>query len=158
MQDIRFEKVFDDTTILAIGSLFRRIDNSQWGINLDLAPKAATASLRLSNIPVLARKRVLNPTQEHKPAGFHLAFTIDNTGTWQRKRLGDYPVSPAIRAMDKRQHCFCFLANDIEIYLPQLELARVLLLHDGYLSRSALDPDCLKSEFSIEHVSPDVAG
>ena len=157
MQDIRFEKVSDDTTILAIGSLFRRIDNSQWGINLDLAPKAATASLRLSNIPVLARKRVLNPTQEHKPAGFHLTFTIDNTGTWQRKRLGDYPVSPAIRAMDKRQHCFCFLANDIEIYLPQLELARVLLLHDGYLSRSALDPDCLKSEFSIEHVSPDVA-
>lgn len=115
MQDIRFEKVSDDTTILAIGSLFRRIDNSQWGINLDLAPKAATASLRLSNIPVLARKRVLNPTQEHKPAGFHLTFTIDNTGTWQRKRLGDYPVSPAIRAMDKRQHCFCFLANDIEI-------------------------------------------
>ncbi|MGL5666082.1 MAG: hypothetical protein ACRDD9_08155 [Shewanella sp.] len=124
---------------------------------MDLAPKAATASLRLSNIPVLARKRVLNPTQEHKPAGFHLAFTIDNMGTWQRKRLGDYPVTPAICAMDKRQHCFCFLANDIEIYLPQLELARVLLLHDGYLSRSALDPDCLRSEFSIEHVNPDVA-
>ena len=74
MQDIRFEKVSDDTTILAIGSLFRRIDNSQWGINLDLSPKAATASLRLSNIPVLARKRVLNPTQKHKSAGFRLSF------------------------------------------------------------------------------------
>lgn len=40
MQDIRFDKVSDDTTILAIGSLFRRIDNSQWGVNLDLVPKA----------------------------------------------------------------------------------------------------------------------
>ncbi|WP_043133932.1 hypothetical protein, partial [Aeromonas media] len=147
----------DDTTILAIGSLFRRIDNSQWGINLDLSPKAATASLRLSNIPVLARKRVLNPTQDHKPAGYYLVFTIDNTGTWQRKKLGDYPVASVVRAMDKCQHCFCFLANDIEIYLPQMELARALLLHDGYLSRSALNPDCLRSEFSIEHVSPDVA-
>ena len=28
MQDIRFEKVSDDTTILAIGSLFRRIDGT----------------------------------------------------------------------------------------------------------------------------------
>ncbi len=58
MQDIRFDKVSDDTTILAIGSLFRRIDNSQWGVNLDLVPKAEAGSLRVSNIPVLARKRV----------------------------------------------------------------------------------------------------
>ena len=40
MQDIRFDKVSDDTTILAIGSLIRRIDNSQWGVNLDLVTKA----------------------------------------------------------------------------------------------------------------------
>ena len=157
MQDIIFDTVSDETTILAIGSLFRRGDNKQWGVNLDLTPKAETASLSLSNIPVLARKRVLNPTQEHKPAGFHLSFTIDNTDNWQKKRLGDYPVSSAIRAMDKRQHCFCFLANGIEIYLPQLELARVLFLHDGYLSRSALEPDYLKSEFSIEHVNSKIA-
>ena len=77
MQDILFDTVAVETTILAIGSLFRRDDNKQWGVNLDLTPKAETASLSLSNIPVLARKRVLNPT--HKPAGFHLSFTIDNT-------------------------------------------------------------------------------
>ena len=65
MQDIRFEKVSDDTTILAIGSLFRRVNNTQWGINLDLAPQAEIGSLRVSNLPVLARKRVLNPTQKH---------------------------------------------------------------------------------------------
>lgn len=59
--------------------------------------------------------------------------------------------------MDKRQHCFCFLANNIQIYLPQLELARVLFLHDGYLSRSALEPDYLRSEFSIEYPGPNVA-
>ena len=98
MQDIIFDTVSDETTILAIGSLFRRGDNKQWGVNLDLTPKAETASLSLSNIPVLARKRVLNPTHEHKPAGFHLSFTIDNTDNWQKKRLGDYPVSSAIRA------------------------------------------------------------
>ena len=157
MQDIHFDKVSDDTTILAIGSLFRRINNSQWGVNLDLSPTATTGSLRLSNIPVLARKRVLNSTKEYKPAGFHLSFTIDNTLHWQKKKLGDYPVTSAIRAMDKHQHCFCFLADDVHIYIPQLELARVLFLHDGYLSRSALEPDYLKSEFVIENVSPEVA-
>ena len=157
MQDIRFEKVSDDTTILAIGSLFRRVNNTQWGINLDLAPQAEIGSLRVSNLPVLARKRVLNPTQKHKSAGFRLSFTIESSATWQRKCLGDFPVSLAIRAMDKRQHCFCFLANNIQIYLPQLELARVLFLHDGYLSRSALEPDYLRSEFSIEYPGPNVA-
>jgi hypothetical protein len=74
MQDIRFEKVSDDTTILAIGSLFRRVNNTQWGINLDLAPQAEIGSLRVSNLPVLARKRVLNPTQKHKSAGFRLFY------------------------------------------------------------------------------------
>jgi hypothetical protein len=52
MQDIIFDTVSDETTILAIGSLFRRGDNKQWGVNLDLTPKAETASLSLSNIPL----------------------------------------------------------------------------------------------------------
>ena len=33
MQDIIFDTVSDETTILAIGSLFRRGDNKQWGVN-----------------------------------------------------------------------------------------------------------------------------
>ena len=156
MQSIHFDNFNDDTTILAIGSLFKKLDNSQWGINLDLAPKAAKGSLRLSQLPVLARKRVLNATQEYKPAGFHLSFTIDNTTSWQCKKLGDYPVSSAIRSMDRRQNCFYLKSNNIDIYIPQLELARILFLHDGYLSRSALESDYLKSEFSIEYVSPEV--
>jgi hypothetical protein len=118
MQDIRFEKVSDDTTILAIGSLFRRVNNTQWGINLDLAPQAEIGSLRVSNLPVLARKRVLNPTQKHKSAGFRLSFTIESSATWQRRCLGDFPVSLAIRAMDKRQHCFCFWQTTYRSIFP----------------------------------------
>lgn len=157
MQDIRFDKMPDDTKIMAIGTLFRRVNNTQWAVNLELAPKTEMGSLRVSNIPVLARKRVLNPTKEHKPAGYPHSFVIDSSATWQRKTLGDYPVSAAIRQMDMRQNCFCFWANGIEIYLPQIELARVLFLHDGYLSRSALESDYLKNEFSIEYDKPNVA-
>ncbi|RWT40928.1 hypothetical protein DN613_06025 [Aeromonas caviae] len=44
-----------------------------------------------------------------------------------------------------------------DLFAPSLELARVLFLHDGYLSRSALEPDYLRSEFSIEYPGPNVA-
>ncbi len=157
MQATHFDQFNDDTTILAIGSLFKKDKTTTWGINLDLAPKAAINSLRLSQLPVLARKRVLNATKEYKPAGFHLSFTIDSTAYWQSKKLGDYPVSSAIRTMDRRQHCFYFKTNNIDIYVPQLELARVLFLRNGYLSRSAPESDYLKNEFSIENVSLELA-
>ena len=64
MQATHFDQFNDDTTILAIGSLFKKDKTTSWGINLDLAPKAAINSLRLSQLPVLARKRVLNATKE----------------------------------------------------------------------------------------------
>ena len=39
--------------------------------------------------------------------------------------------------------------TDIEIVLPQIELARVLFLHNAYLSRAALDQGRLSREFDI---------
>jgi hypothetical protein len=154
MRNIRFDGLSDDTKILSIGSLFRKANGSQWGINLGLSPAQDKKYLTLSNAPVLARKRVLNPSTEPKQAGYKRSLAITSTQAWEQKTLAEYPIQSVIHALDKKQRCFYFLSdNGVQIFLPQFELARVLFLHDGYLSRTALEPDCLKAEFDVQYIS-----
>ncbi|MGZ5010165.1 MAG: Tn7-like element transposition protein TnsE [Methylobacter sp.] len=158
MRDIRFDGLSDDTKILSIGSLFRKTNGSQWGVNLGLFPAQNKKSLTLSNAPVLVRKRVLNPSAEPKQAGYKLSLAITSTQLWEQKTLAEYPIQSAIDELDKNQRCFYFLSGKgVQIFLPQFELARVLFFHDGYLSRTALDTDCLKAEFDIQHINPEEA-
>jgi len=53
--------------------------------------------------------------------------------------------------MNHYKLCFVFTLNSgLTIYLPQFELARTLFFHGNYLSRTAIESECLKGEFSIE--------
>lgn len=150
MQDIQFKQLEDDTKILGIGPLFRTTNGVHWAINLGLSPSQSQRSLRFSNAPILARRRTLNATQEHKPAGWQQEFRITNTYDWLVKNIGDCPILRSISSIEKSQRCFHFVTPDgLEVYLPQFELARALFFHDGYLSRAALDPTTLDSEFDI---------
>ena len=150
MQGIRFEHLSDDTEIKAIGSLFRRVNGSQWGINLGFYPFQPKSSLTVSNAPVLVRRRVLNPTSGYKQAGYRQVFTITDTSNWKVDAISNCPVLENPLPIEKDQLCFVFQTDTgLTVYLPQFELARALFLHDGYLSRTALEPDCLKAEFDI---------
>ena len=150
MQGIRFEHLSDDTEIKAIGSLFRRVNGSQWGINLGFYPLQPKRSMTVSNAPVLVRKRVLNPTAHHKQAGYRQVFTITDTKGWKVDTISNCPVLENPHPIEREQMCFVFQTDTgLTVFLPQFELARALFLHDGYLSRTALEPDCLKAEFDI---------
>ena len=139
MQGIRFEHLSDDTEIKAIGSLFRRINGSQWGINLGFYPFQPKSSLTVSNAPVLVRRRVLNPTSGYKQAGYKQVFTITDTSSWKVDTINNCPVLENPHPIEKDQLCFVFQTDTgLTVYLPQFELARALFLHDGYLSRTAL--------------------
>jgi len=142
----------DDTRIQSIGSLFRRLDGSQWGINVGFSPVQEKTSLTFSNAPVLARRRILNPTREYKPAGYHLRFQIQDTRSWTIKNLGDCPVlnPESLNREEAEQLCFSFRGySGVKVWLPQFELARALFLHDAYLSRTAIESSCLENEFDI---------
>jgi|APLak6261664640_1056046.scaffolds.fasta_scaffold01689_3 hypothetical protein len=150
MQNIKFDQLADDTRIQSIGNFFRKDNESTWGINLGFNPNQKTSALKISNAPVLVRKRTLNPTNLNQPAGWRLSFSIQDTLDWEVKKLGEYPVADKIMTNEKEQLCFFFkIASGTSIYLPQFELARVLFLHNAYLSRTALEPDNLKAEFDI---------
>ncbi len=155
MQSVRIDGVVDDTKIMSIGSLFKKQNGSRWGINLGLFPSQDKASLTLSNAPVLARRRILNPTAETPTAGYPLSFAISSTEHWQHSTLADCPIAKAVGSLERKEWCFYFLTDQgVQVFLPQFELARVLFFHNAYLSRTALEPDCLNAEFDIQRLSP----
>ena len=153
-----FEGVLENSKIQSIGSLFRRVDGSRWQLNLALSPKQDKTRFTMSSAPVLVRRRVLNPTEDAAPAGYSLPITIPSTDDWQVKLLADYPIQDAIRWMDRGEWCFNFVADDgVQFFLPQFELARVLFFQNAYLSRTALEPDCLNAEYDIQYLTPEQA-
>lgn len=151
MQDIQIDGVKDNTRIQAFGSLFRRLDGSQWGINLVLQPAQNKRSLRISQLPVLVRRRVINPTEPPKPKGYRRNVTIQNTSNWRVCHIADCPEQhKRVAALEARQLCFHFQSKEgLNVYLPQNELARALFLHDAYLSRAALEPGSLNVDFDV---------
>ena len=157
MHNIKFNQLTDDARILSIGDFFRKDSESIWRINLDFYPKQNKSFLELSNAPVLVKKRTLNPTNETNPSSFAITFSIVDTKMWSVKTLSEYPLSDKIRKIEKEQFCFFFeIDSGLSIYLPQLELARVLFLHNAYLSRTALEPNGLRTEFDV--ISDKVSG
>ncbi|MGZ8236385.1 MAG: Tn7-like element transposition protein TnsE [Methylobacter sp.] len=158
MQSVHIDGVVDDTKIMSIGSLFKKQNGSRWGINLGLFPSQNKTSLTLSNAPVLARKRILNPTAETPSAGYPLSFAIASTEHWQHRTLVDYPIPKAVGSLERKEWCFYFLTDQgVQVFLPQFELARALFFHNAYLSRTALEPDCLNAEFDIQRLGSAVA-
>ncbi|MEQ1528508.1 MAG: Tn7-like element transposition protein TnsE [Methylococcales bacterium] len=154
MHDIKIEGIDDDVTITAIGRLYRRVNGSQWGVNLRFFPNQEKRSLSISQAPILIRKRVLNPTNPIQPAGYQVNFSIKNTQDWIVRKISDCPIlSDNQRKMaEANELCFNFRTdNGYQVYLPQFELARALFFHDAYMARTALDSEVLKTEFNIVH-------
>lgn len=152
MKNTRFRLLVNDTKIQAIGQLFRKKNNSRWGINVGFYPFQEKHALEFSNAPILARGRTLNLTVVTKRPGYHCIINIDSTQSWLVKKIEDcaLPQKMKVRKQEESQHCFVFQDNSGRtVILPQFELARALFFHDGYMSRTAVEPDCLKAEFDV---------
>ncbi|WP_084031773.1 Tn7-like element transposition protein TnsE [Desulfonatronum lacustre] len=146
---MKFKNVQQDSTITSIGSLFRDTTNSNWKINVGLNPQQPTDFFGISQIPALARLRVLNPTAEHNPAGFERKLLVNKFHDWRTDRINSSCI-PTIPYQDKKQLCFIFKDDYYEYYLPQLELARVLFYHNAYLTRLSLIHQGLSQDFEVQ--------
>lgn len=145
----RFKKLDNDSKVMGIGSLFRGLDRKGWAINVDFTGKQSQ-SMQFSNIPVLARKRVLNPTQQLKPSGLPIDFVINNAQDWGIAKASDCPAYHAHHhGGDGNQMCFVATVNTKRVFIPQLEFARVLFYHDPFLARLSLQHDALAEDFML---------
>jgi hypothetical protein len=142
----------DNVKVWEVGSLFRGITGSQWNINVSFSPPQSKKYTSISNASLLARRRLLNATQTFKKPGYPLKFTLSGTSHWEVKTIGECPIDDGYsQRRDSGQFCFVFTTPDgIAVYLPQFELGRILFFHGGYLSRTAIESDCLETDFSVE--------
>jgi len=147
---MKFKGVEKDSVIREIGSLYRSRDSSDWNINVNLTPGQSKKSFGVSQIPILSRRRVLNATDQVRPAGFQTDVEIENTRSWHVELIESCPIRSVSRQEDRQQWCFVFDWKNTRYYLPQLELARVLFFHHAYLVRLSLIQKGLSQEFDVQ--------
>jgi len=149
---MKFKGVEDNSVIREIGSLFRRHDGSDWHVNVKLAPGQKKQYFGASQIPILARRRVVNATEKPRSAGFQSRVVIENTRHWSTEPIEACPIPVVSRQDDAQQWCFNFEFNGTQFYLPQLEFARALFFHHAYITRLALIPSGLTQEFDVQRI------
>jgi hypothetical protein len=150
IREARFKKLKNDSKVLGIGSLFRGKDRKTWAVNVGFNG-GSPQSMQFSNIPILARKRVLNPTKPYELAGLPVSFTIENAQNWEVAKASDCPAFQAHRhGTDGNQLCFIAQVGSTRIFIPQLEMARVLFYHDPFLARLSLQHNALAEDFMLD--------
>lgn len=147
-----------DARIEQTGDLFRRAETPEWRINLNISHDEIREHRHtlFSNATMLAKRRLINPTEVHSPSGFHLRFQVDSSQNWISSLNQESNQSQTTFQLNK----FIFKANWLDknsklkqavtIHLPQLELARALFFFTAYLSRSALHKNILGIDFDIQ--------
>jgi len=140
----------DNSRVKEFGSVYRRLDGSDWRINIRLDPGQHKKNFAISQLTVLARRRVLNATENFKPAGYPATIHVDDATRWSHRRIRECPIKNVSEQEDQDQWCFSFESEGIEFFLPQIELARVLFFHSAYMSRLAMLPNGLSEEFDIQ--------
>lgn len=146
---MKFKGIKNDSKIKEIGAIFRRHGASDWYINVKLAPSQKKYYFGFSQVPVLARRRVLNAIEASRPAGFKSSVTVMNTRFWNAELIKACPIPSVNRQGDSKQWCFVFNFNGVRYFLPQIELARALFLHTAYLARLSLIHNGLSQEFDV---------
>lgn len=149
---MKFKGIEHNSVIREIGSLFRRHDSSDWHINVKLTPGQKKKYFGVSQIPILARRRMVNATEQPRPAGFQSRVVIENTLLWLTVPIEACPIPVVSRQDDGQQWCFNFEFCGTRYYLPQLELARALFFHHAYITRLALIPGGLSQEFDVQRI------
>jgi len=152
----KIKNILDDSTILYFGSLFRNIKESVWYINTGLFPEKKNDIknknyLKISQAKLLARQRILNSTEKVRHENDKIEIKINKSSDFESKYVEKCPalIGVNINKGEAKQNCFNFIDNNINIFLPQFELARVLFFHNAYLARSALQTSFFL-DFNVE--------
>ena len=152
MAETRFKNIENNSELLHLGDLFRSTTAKYWRINAWLSPIQNKRYAAFSNLPMLARGRVLNATGE-KPKRDRASCSITRDSIISECNLNEFPefAYASLAKVEARQKGFLIeTPGKPSFIIPQLELARVLFLHSGYLCRAALTSETLAHEFDVQ--------
>jgi hypothetical protein len=151
---MKFKDIAKDSTVYGIGSFFKAHRESDWKLNINLRDSKSRSYAFLSEFHLLARRRILNPSRDSKPAGYKKTIFITNARDWKSSRISDCELPGISSDGDGEQLCFVFDYGEIKCYLPQFELARALFFNSAYLASLSVKQNGLAEEFDISSQEP----
>lgn len=141
-----------DSKIMYVANVFQFKHLKTWNLELCVRSDRQKQVLhtRLSNLPALAKRRVINPTDgQSRKGGYSFFLSNISTANWQvgidSEGGGNTFVFDYIRADD----------STVTVHIPQIEFARVLFFHNAYLARNCIDHGLLSREFWIQDMQDD---
>ena len=141
-----------NSKIMYIANVFKFKKLKSWNLELCVSSAEQNQILhtRLSNLPALAKRRVINPSDgQSRKGGYPFSLSNISTSNWQvgtdSEGGGNTFVFDYIRSNDSK----------VTVHLPQIEFARVLFFHNAYLARNCIDQGLLSREFWIQDIQDD---
>ncbi|MGP4951029.1 Tn7-like element transposition protein TnsE [Psychrobacter sp. T6-1] len=141
-----------DSKIMYVANVFKFKHSKTWSLELCVKSDRQKQVLhtRLSNLPALAKRRVINPSDgQSRKGGYSFFLSNISTANWQvgidSEGGGNTFVFDYIRADD----------STVTVHIPQIEFARVLFFHNAYLARNCIDHGLLSREFWIKDMQDD---
>lgn len=137
----------EDSQIRYVATLFKFHNLKSWNIELCIKSDEQDQILhtRLSNLPAIAKRRVINPSDgQSRKAGYPFSLKDISTSDWQ---VGSDLESGG------NTFVFDYIKSDksvITVHIPQIEFARVLFFHNAYLARNCIDHGILSREFWVQ--------
>ncbi len=154
---MRLAEFDENVTISHVGKLLRKAapDNAEvnhaWLLDVKGYPIQKKKTTSFSNLPLLARGRVLNATQDPTLKS-NFRFSIDSTEQFEEILLFNYdgrlyPKSSYIDQQESELWGYRTVFNGTELIFPQLEMARALFLNTTYLTRKSMGTALIDLEF-----------
>ncbi len=153
----------ENAKIVHVGRLLRKLTGVQkWSLRVASYPFMLEGAKtdNFSALPMLARGRYVNINQHlTSEESSHLEFSFDQTPPISERKLNAfsdlYPKSKYVESLEAEQTAFSFWTKingkDVEVLIPQLELARVTVLQSSYMCRAALSPTGISLDFDASY-------
>jgi hypothetical protein len=142
----------ENSKIMYVANVFKFKHLNTWNLELCVTSARQDQILhtRLSNLPALAKRRVINPSDgQSRKGGYTFSLSDISTSNWQvgtdSEGGGNTFVFDYIRSDE----------STVTVHIPQIEFARVLFFHNAYLARNCIDQGLLSREFWIQDIQDD---
>ncbi|SJM37766.1 MULTISPECIES: Tn7-like element transposition protein TnsE [Psychrobacter] len=142
----------EDAQIRYIANIFKFKHLKSWNLELCIKSEDQDQILhtRLSNLPAIAKRRIINPSDgQSRKGGYPLILKDISTFDWQvgidLESGGNTFVFDYVRSGEPR----------VTVHIPQIEFARVLFFHNAYLAQNCRDHGILTREFRAQDTQDD---
>lgn len=151
-----FQKIPDNATLLRFGNCFR-YTNSPWNIacEFELADKTRKKiSLAIECLPVLTIGRKYSKGKIIRPRGSVAEIDLPSSSAWSLQTFNEYEKFTSHEILTKEmgnQFLYRFKLNDHYVWIPCIELARILFLKTAIGARTAFYEANLSRLIDVEH-------